>query len=185
MTADMDENFAYFGGLLAAACHAVSAEYFQLPIAAGDAVYRERVYCYELYHRMRQEWGQFPFSLGGEIDKNGHPLFRTGPYAQAKPDFLVHVPGSMDGNLACVEVKPSTASTDALVQDLSKLSWFCTQARYRGGILLIYGEESETRSEAILGEALRREAEVARIDLSRIHIMRHRTIGHEATRVGD
>ena len=92
----MEEYFAEFLGRLRASCAAVTAEYFQLPIAAGDDVYRERVYCYELYHRLRQEWGRFPFSLGGEIDKSGHPLFRGGPYAQAKPDFLVHQPGSMD-----------------------------------------------------------------------------------------
>jgi hypothetical protein len=29
---------------------AILPEYFQLQIDGGDAVYRERVYCYELYH---------------------------------------------------------------------------------------------------------------------------------------
>jgi hypothetical protein len=55
---------------------------------------------------LRCEWQDFPFSLGGEVDKGGHPHFKNGPYAKAKPDFLVHVPGTMEANLACIEVKP-------------------------------------------------------------------------------
>ena len=31
---------------------AIDAMYFQLPVDGGDPVYRERVYCYELYHQM-------------------------------------------------------------------------------------------------------------------------------------
>lgn len=32
----------------------IPPEYFQLPIAGReDPIYRERVYCYELYHQMR------------------------------------------------------------------------------------------------------------------------------------
>jgi hypothetical protein len=98
--------------MLAASCAQIGGEYFQLPIAEADAVYRERVYCYELYHQLRRLWRDFPFSLGGEVDKEGHPHFKNGPYAGAKPDLLVHWPGNMDGNLACVEVKPGTGTTE-------------------------------------------------------------------------
>jgi hypothetical protein len=56
----------------------VPPEYFQLPVAGSERLeYRERVYCYELYHRWRCQWpSDFRFSLGGEINKSGHPLIR-------------------------------------------------------------------------------------------------------------
>jgi hypothetical protein len=96
----MECDLRQFVQILSASYARIDAGYFQLPQADGDSVYRERVYCYELYHQMRAMWGQFPYSLGGEVDKSGHALFRGGPYAQAKPDFLVHVPGDMGQNLA-------------------------------------------------------------------------------------
>jgi hypothetical protein len=174
----MEEHFAEFIGRIRAACGTITAEYFQLPIAAGDAVYRERVYCYELYHCLRQDWGHFPFSLGGEIDKSGHPLFRGGPYALAKPDFLAHQPGSMDANLACVEVKSSMQAIAALVADLRKLGWFRDEARYFGGILLIFGENQIAIKD--LGLEIRAAAEAANLDLANIVLLHHTAAGTEA-----
>jgi hypothetical protein len=90
----MNEEFAIFEALIEATTAAIGDPYFQLPVAQlADAVYRERVYCYELYHQLRSIWNGFDFSLGGEVDKAGHPHFRDGHYAHAKPDFLVHRPG--------------------------------------------------------------------------------------------
>lgn len=173
----MEEHFEEFIGHLVKACGEITAEYFQLPIAEGDDVYRERVYCYELYHCLRREWNQFPFSLGGEIDKSGHPLFRGGPYAQAKPDYLVHQPGFMDANLACVEVKSCIQTIDALVADLRKLSWFRNEARYFGGILLIFGCEQTLDTD--LSRNLRGAAAAADIDLTNLRILRHLLVGTE------
>jgi hypothetical protein len=103
---DMKRQFAEFERKLATACERIDAEYFQVPVKDAESMYRERVYCYELYHQLRRDWRRFPFGLGGEVDKTGHPLFRDGPYAASKPDLLVHEPGNMEHNLACVEVKP-------------------------------------------------------------------------------
>ena len=99
----------------------VGEQYFQLPVAGReDPEYRERVYCYELYHCWRSRWPEdFPFSLSGEIDKSGHPLIRNNP----KPDFLVHMPGEMT-NLLIVEVKPANAQVGRLLEDLEKLTSF-------------------------------------------------------------
>jgi hypothetical protein len=99
----------------------VAPEYFQLPVAGReDPEYRERVYCYELYHLWRCHWPEgFPFSLSGEVDKQGHPLIR----GEEKPDFLVHVPGQMS-NLLVVEVKPTNAEVTRMVDDLKKLTRF-------------------------------------------------------------
>lgn len=121
----------------------IGEEYFQLPVADTDAVYRERVYCYELYHQLRSGWDDFPFCLGGEIDKSGNPHFRGGPYAGAQPDLLVHVPGNMDDNLAVIEVKSANVGLGAIRADLQKLAWFCQNARYFRGIFIVYGESGD------------------------------------------
>lgn len=85
----MDEDFDSFVQKLSVAASEIDNLYFQLPVAEADAVYRERVYCYELYHQLRSVWEDLPYALSGEVDKVGHPLFRNGPYERSKPAFLV------------------------------------------------------------------------------------------------
>jgi len=99
----------------------VGGEYFQLPVAGKEEPeYRERVYCYELYHLWRCHWPKgFRFSLCGGVDKQGHPLVRGEP----KPDYLVHIPGEMS-NLLVVEVKPKNAAPARMADDLKKLTTF-------------------------------------------------------------
>lgn len=116
----------------------VGPEYFQLPVAGQrDAIYRERVYCYELYHQWRCRWREgFAYTLGGEIDKSGHPLIR----GSSKPDFLVHVPGNMGNNLLVVEVKPAMSSRGKMASDLVKLCRFRrTPIDYSFAFFLVYG----------------------------------------------
>ena len=116
----------------------IGPNYFQLPVAGQtDAIYRERVYCYELYHQWRRRWHDgFAYTLGGEIDKSGHPVIRGGN----KPDFLVHVPGNMGGNLLVVEVKPATSSREKMANDLIKLCRFRrTPIDYSHAYFLVYG----------------------------------------------
>jgi hypothetical protein len=171
----MEHDLAQFLRILAQSCAEVADGYFQLAQAAGDEVYRERVYCYELYHQMRSRWGNFPYSLGGEIDKSGHPLFRHGPYSQSKPDFLVHVPGDMGQNLAIVEVKATTATPEALLADIRKLAWFCGNASYSSAILLVYGDD--VRFDALqdrLVEGIRYPGD------QRISILKHVRVGSPA-----
>jgi len=78
-------------GILSAATAAIGHEYFHLAIAGGDPVYRERVYCYELYHRMRCLWPvETGFRLNGEVDKSAHPILGAmGLAGLAKPDSSV------------------------------------------------------------------------------------------------
>jgi hypothetical protein len=181
----MHEQFAIFEGMISEAASGIERLYFQLPVAqVADAIYRERVYCYELYHQLRSIWNGFDFSLGGEVDKAGHPVFRDGPYAHAKPDFLVHRPGDMDRNLACVEVKPCVRPWDEFRDDLKKLTWFCHNARYHRGVFLVYGiEAGETERRDLLRAKLRRAAEDPGIDLERICLMHHAAVQQRAERV--
>src|SRR5437867_7565620 len=90
----------------------VGEEYMMLPVAGADPQYRERVYCYELYHQWRCQWPtRFPYALSGETDKRKHAHVRGKYLDDIKPDFLVHEPGNMDpdSNLLAVEVKAANA----------------------------------------------------------------------------
>ena len=117
----MQEELAMVTEWLLCASSHVGHDYFQLPVAGKEGPdYRERVYCYELYHRWRCHWPEtFRFSLSGEVDKKGHPLIR----GEDKPDFLVHAPGHMS-NLLIVEVKPKNAEAPRMAEDLKKLTKF-------------------------------------------------------------
>jgi len=133
----MDEELALVTDWLVCASSQVASEYMQLPVAGNeDPEYRERVYCYELYHRWRLHWpDRFAFSLCGEVDKAGHPLIRE----NTKPDFLVHVPGCMK-NMLVVEVKPKNADVARMAADLAKLTRFCREpANYHAAYFWLYG----------------------------------------------
>jgi len=158
----------------------IGREYFELPVAGQEnPIYRERVYCYELYHQLRLGWPKgTPYSLSGEVDKSGHPLIRNNGLDHAKPDFLVHVPGDMDQNLLVVEVKPVNAKADDIKTDLKKLTAFCCHANYTRAIYLIYGHDDGASQSAInkLREIARSFAERDRrekIDLDAISLWHH------------
>jgi hypothetical protein len=126
--------------ILQEATAAIAGEYFRLPIHGGDPVYRERVYCYELYHQMRLRWPQAgPFWLNGEVDKRLHPYFADG--TAPKPDLLVHEPGT-GNNYAVIEVKSSRAADAGIRKDLRTLTRFKNEFGYRRAIYLIYGAEA-------------------------------------------
>lgn len=129
---------------------AVEHPYFLLPIDGGNLIYRERVYCYELYHQMRLRWPEnCPFLLNGEVDKGAHPILRAMRADYAKPDFLVHTPGNMAGNHAIIEVKSQEARTADIGQDLRKLSKFKVDVGYTRAIYLIYGTHADRKAEHI------------------------------------
>ena len=157
----------------------IGKEYFQLPVyGCEEPEYRERVYCYELYHRWRCRWPDaFPYSLSGEVDKARHPLIRK----SLKPDFLVHVPGSRD-NLFVMEVKSGNAPTSSLRDDLKKLMWFLDEpAKYQAASLWIYGLEPDVWPDLkgrIIG------ADLAEEYLHSISIFVHSEAGKRAVRVG-
>ena len=140
--------------------------YFQLPVAEGDEpIYRERVYCYELYHQLRYMLSNsFPYKLNGEVDKSGHPIIRNAK----KPDFIIHQPGHMEHNLIVIEVKPVTVKDrlNEFREDLNTLKWFLNEAKYYRAIMLIYGNIKGIISENI-------KQEIKNIDDSRIMVLWH------------
>ena len=168
--------------LLFRATKNIDALYFQLPVAGREnPVYRERVYCYELYHQMRQLWPpDFPFKVTGEIDKTGHPWIYGNDLDQSKPDFTIHVPGRMGHNLLVVEVKAKGPSDIQIVADLRKLTAFRNRADYPGAIYLVYGmDEMMAADFAIRCASLAQEYE--RIDLTLVQLASHKCPAEEAT----
>lgn len=151
MARNMENDSRHFIRCLKEAGRRVDRHYFQLDIAGSEeSIYRERVYCYELYHQLRCVLGDsFPYKLDGEVDKAGHPIIRQELGAR-KPDFIVHVPGKMNRNLAVIEVKPLTIKNriSELREDLKTLQGFLDKARYYRAIMLIYGDgESDLPNE--------------------------------------
>ena len=125
-----EQNFIYFVNCLINSIEKIHAHYFQLSIAESEElIYRERVYCYELYHQLRCIIGDdFPYKLNGEVDKSGHPLIRNAK----KPDFIIHQPGDMIHNLVVIEVKPVTVKDriSELREDIETLKWVLDNANY-------------------------------------------------------
>jgi hypothetical protein len=137
-------DFDAFLELFLKATTHVEEHYFQLPVAEReDPVYRERVYCYELYHRIREQMPDgYPYKLDGELDKMGHPLIANS-VGGVKPDFLVHERGVMNKNLVAIEVKPINATRDGIKKDMETLCGLLAKAQYFRGIYLIYGDHGE------------------------------------------
>jgi hypothetical protein len=148
----MDEGLRVVTKWLLSASSQISEDYFRVPVAGVDPQYRERVYCYELYHQWRRHWHDgVGYSLCGETDKRGHLYVHGKHIDSVKPDFLIHIPGRMtnDSNLLVMEVKPKTADPNEIADDLEKLTAFRLNlkdeqgrpANYYAAFLWIYGLE--------------------------------------------
>jgi hypothetical protein len=162
---------------------AIGKAYIFFPIDGGPAIYRERVYCYEIYHQMRKEWpDDCPYFLNGEVHKGGHPILGPRGFGNVMPDFLVHRPGpgGMAHNHAVIEVKGPDVGDEALGTDLVKLNMFVTQAGYERAIYLIYasGLHPDRHWVDRIGNEVNRLGVVAPIEL-----WLHRTAGTAAANV--
>jgi hypothetical protein len=183
----MSEHVRRFRGLLAEATAAIGREYFLLPVANVEGrepieQYRERVYAYELYHQLRSRWpGEWPYSLGGEVDKRGHPVIRGAHLDNAKPDLLVHVPGGMEQNLVALEIKPLRpdgypGEQEDLVRDIQKLIAF-RNIGYEAAFMIVFGNSVNR----VLAYAQQLRKAGARLDL--VELYHHRQPGEPASDV--
>ena len=170
--------------ILMRATEAIGRSYFQLPIdGREDPIYRERVYCYELYHQLRLYWPEDEsYELSGEVDKSGHPLIRGNELDNVKPDLLVHTPGNMGGNFAVIEVKPINASRNGIAKDLATLTAFRRHARYRKAIYLIYGHGDMERILNTISELQFQDRE-NKIEIGLMEFWHHKEFGAPAIRV--
>jgi hypothetical protein len=180
------DEFGSFLEYLKAATEKIDAEYFLLPIAGLPLpVYRERVYCYELYHQLRLIMVEdaFNYSLSGEVDKSAHPKMRGRDITDSKPDLLVHTPGQMEGNLVIIEVKPITANRSGIRKDLRTLTAF-RRIGYHWAIYLIFGDDERGIDRIIsTAHSLQDADREERIDLNLISLLWHYSPGKQVISV--
>ena len=162
----------------------VGEQYIQLPVAGKETPeYRERVYCYELYHCLRVVIdSQFPYTLSGEVDKMGHPYIRGNILDRVKPDFIIHEVGDMGRNLVVIEVKSvANARKPGIKKDLRCLTAFRRVGQYRHAIYLIYGGDDRKFARIKANAAsLSQELGGQEIDLGLIDLYLHRGSGQQA-----
>jgi hypothetical protein len=174
-----EHDFGVFLDLLLRATTNVEQDYFQLPVAEREeSIYRERVYCYELYHQIRQLMPvEFAYKLDGELDKMGHPLIQN-TVGGVKPDFLVHERGMMNKNLVVIEVKPINATKDGVEKDVKTLCGFLTMAQYFRALYLFYGDKEGLLDPFI--ELIHKKVELVEVPKGSFYLMLHRRSGISA-----
>ena len=166
--------------IISESTEAVDEMYFQLNIDGGDPIYRERVYCYELYHQMRSRWPkETKYYLNGEIDKAAHPILRELGIGNKKPDFLIHTPGYMAGNFAIIEVKHINAARKDIIKDLETLSNFVNRVGYKKAIYLFYGYQSPDTIIEIVNNELKN----IKVDLGPIELWFHSDVHSSALHI--
>jgi len=118
------------------AINKIDSSYFNLKTTYSSII-RERVFCYELYHQIRNimEEKNKLFMIHGEPDKRGHKKFDV--EGRRNPDFIFHTPSSMNYNLIVLEVKGKYSTRD-VCKDLDTLNIFTTKYNYKKGVFLIY-----------------------------------------------
>ena len=156
-------SFEQYLNVLMMACAGIEDLYFHVPLVTEikdrdefvKAVgYRERVYCYELYHQQRllltkQKLHKRGLLLNAETDKSG--TVYTKWIGARKPDFILHRPGEGTHNIAILEAKAIVAPIDDIEEDLKKLKDFLNPRtmNYFGAVALIYGEHGDAKIDEI------------------------------------
>lgn len=169
--------------ILKSATRSIEEKYFRLPIERGTPEYKERVYCYELYHQMRCQMHLFlpsdrTYTLNAEVDKRAHPTLST-QGVSGIPDLLIHTPGDNSGNYAIIEVKSPKALNrlGELRRDLKKLTTFVNKAEYKRAIYLVFGKETAP----LIDQIERAAAELP--DLAEIELWAHDCAGCPAREI--
>lgn len=116
----------------------IGPHFFRIIIAGSNqTLFRERVYCYELYHQLQCVLKGFPLRIYGEVDKSGHPR----RHERRAPDFIVHDPGREDCNLVIVEVKSTRSKRGRFLKDIGVINKYVCSYGYHHGILLLVGSK--------------------------------------------
>ncbi len=128
----------------------IDKQYYKVKLAYfNQTIYREHVYCYELYHQLRKILSDdFPYILSGEVDKASHPDIGE-RCLEFKSDLLVHQPGNANEEsfLSIINVF-SLANAfrvhEKLIDKFSKMVCATNlDGGYYRGIMLIYGDETK------------------------------------------
>lgn len=113
-------------------------EYLKLKGSIGKQ-YRERVWCYEFYHRLREtNLPDDELIINGEIDKSGNDNFID----TINPDFIIHKQGSNDKNLCVIEVK-LRLDYDGINKDFCSLTEMLNKHRYKQAVFILINHTFE------------------------------------------
>lgn len=142
------EAFDIFNSALYEAISKIDKEYYKVRLAYfNQTIYRENVYCFELYHQLRKILGdQYTYALSGKVDKASHPDI-VDRCLEFQSDFLIHQPGviNQDASLAIMYVCSLDSAFryhEAMIEQFQRMSC-ATNVRdgYHRGIMLIYGDD--------------------------------------------
>ena len=116
----------------------VSENYWKIVRAGGDIAYRERVFCYELYHCLRKMQEESKFyqkfeSINAEIDKRGDRNFSV----EYNPDIVFHTQGINGQNACAVEVKVRLDDISGILKDFASLHDLVAKHEYKEGVFLL------------------------------------------------
>ena len=129
----------------------VGSDYFNLKTNYKQIV-RERVFCYEFYHQLRNRMTTpLELTLNGEIDKGGHPDFA--PDGWKNPDFVFHIPGTHEHNTLVIEVKGKLESK-GIKKDFNTITTFIEKYQYTAGVFVLYNHSLEELKQSA-GQVLR------------------------------
>lgn len=148
----LEGDYQYFLTVLREAIAAVEDDYYQVDFyGSEEPKYRERVFCYELYHQLRLRLSyNFNYKLHGEMDKKTHAKYRSNTLLRGSaPDFIVHQQSEMNQNLSVIEVKHAQSDLNKILRDIDKLNEFINIGNYHRCILLIYGPLEEESFEEV------------------------------------
>ena len=150
--------------MLIKAINKVPKKYYQIRQYNDEIRFRERLFCYELYHQFRIVLDNKQikkYILHGELAKSGNPLFKG-----EIPDFLLHIPNDKCKNLLIIEVKLNY-DEDGIKNDFKKLFDFIKDHNYKRGVFLYVIEESDKYEKTIREILISKEKSV----LEKIHII--------------
>ena len=136
-----------FINLMVASLQEVRSEYFNLITTDEESgIVRERVFCYEFYHKMRCNMDEtLGITLNGEVSKQSHQSFLK--EHRKTPDFIFHRPGTMENNLIICEVKgklfEKKGTKADLIKDFETLEAFVSRYQYKAGVFVLYNHSLE------------------------------------------
>ncbi|WP_148266530.1 hypothetical protein [Methanocella arvoryzae] len=149
----MPGDWDFFKSKLFTSISEINDSYYHVKRAESVDCYKERVYCYELYHQLRIQLGDdYEYCLMGELDKCSHQSFCNAygvePKHGPKPDFIIHTPGIQNeiSNFVIIEIKTTNNRISKIKDDIIKLLGFINNTSYRYGISLIYGDNLDMDS---------------------------------------
>lgn len=135
----LNEELAMYYEIILEALENVDQSYYTIPVTyRSEEIVRERVFCYEFYHQLRclaEKNKKIDIKINGEIDKRGNRDFNG-----ENPDFVFHLPGTMERNSIVIEVK-GNAQNDYInkcIKDFTTLKNFLKSHQYKIGIFILY-----------------------------------------------